>query len=1333
MSLSETRQFLEDLVRRYDPDTDVTEGSRAQTDLIEPILERVGIDPFDEDLDTFVRERIRQMFPTLAITEADDLTDTVIDPLRVLLEPIVREVKLVKLRASLRNIESLSDDEVDSLLGNFFESRRAGGFAIGVVRAYFATPQTVSVTSTSPATTRDGRRFFSTRPQSITADQMQLNQEGTEYYFDINFTAENRGDEYNVEPGEIVSIANLPTATRVKNLRRFRGGSAREGNTDFAARVQRAISDKTLTVERGISATLFENFPALRRLFVVGFRDPEMDRDVVTGGGLGPIPDDDPLGSYFGSASVVDDLDSDLTSPIISAASGNFVTRLGPAGSSPQGWFITLVYDDGTLRCVDARVVQVISNTQIRTDQEIPLSGVTFYAWMLRERKIEVSNIPGGITLPDNADGELEIKKDEVHIGGKTDVYVAGEVEDGTAKIDVLSDEGPVVRGFLASTAGTDVVTVADANPVLPIAPGMSLVLEEGVDAGSYLIILVSGVAPTFSLTLDTAMTGTQSNLAYRIVDEIDVELTDPKVLKVDGPDLLTAAGSDTVTTSSATNFVDATVAIGDTLEVFDEVGGGEFTVTEVGVVSLKVTPVLPRTIVNAAYRVFRRYQAINPPVVRVSGLELLDSAGAPTGTAIPYRDPVLVVSNAFQNEGGGVAFEGLVYAGLVSTTGVTSGSAIPGVGATTLNVEVRDAARAWEPVITTASVTFTAGPLTAAQVASQITTNLTFVAANVRAVALSYGGRDYVGVVADRLITTTAGTALAPLGIAVGETNAQIRGFDPTNKLTMNNVRRTDLLEFTSGNNAGTRGRVITDPSLPSDIAKVGQGPLGPDGTSALYDNLVLRPDVGASARVGRPSVGSSRVFFLAPTSAEFYYSDTLFSASLPSGEASYRPDPENQRILIPAPPRTTLPDAGVTASVGQTLTDSSQNFLLLRVQAGDVLEVLYRPIVGTSPLPTPASIAFTALNNELKLRLDNDPYITVSFPTPLARQDAVDYINERVGTDIASLSSAGNLVLKGPRRIEIDPTSSCITDPSNPLYLAGAFTDTDHPDAGEYIVRSVVSPTVLQLSGSPGNVLSTASVSDTHYRVKRYVQRISSTEMNNNLDASGLYYAEIQMVSTAPGDVNNIGSGVQMAISGHYADGYRLMTENLSTAYSRAEILRAQISPSIILVGSPDSPEEYVQLSQQSVQVSYERSQIADDIQSFCDSDYQRVVVEEILVKHLLPHYVSLNWAYVAGASEAETVRALNDLLDTVEPGEQLEVSDLVNVLRRRGAQSVYTPDSNSSTGRTAPLFLVVYHAKDRTIRGLVVRDFVDSVRTQRFIPDSITVRRVSTGGIR
>jgi hypothetical protein len=1341
MANNDTRQFLQDALVRYDPDIDLSEGSRADTELVQPILQRIGIDPFDDDILTFVRTRVQQSFPNLAITEDDPLTDILLDAMRVLIEPLVREVKLVKLRGSLRNIESLSDDEVEALLANFFISRITGGFSVGVVRVYFATPQSLSLTLTNPATTKAGLRFRPTRPQAITADQMLLNREGSEFYFDVNYTAEKRGDEYNVEPNEIVSVANLPTATRIRNPRRFRGGVPQEGILDFAARAQRSLSDKTLTVERGIISTLTESFPAIRRIFSVGFRDPEMQRDVIKGGSLGPVPGADISGDFFGAGTAVDDFDGDLLTPILDAPGGAFVSRLGPVGAQPEGWFVTVVYTVGaTLVVEDVAVLEVLSSTQVRLDHEFPVtSPAQSVTWMLRQRSLTISDIPGGIVLPDTATGTLEIKKDEVHIGGKTDVYIAGETELATAQIESLTDESPAAKGTNAQTQGLtpgseDIIRINDPSGL--IAPGSSLVLEEGVDAGSYRILeIVSGPSPLY-VRVDTDMTGAQGSLAWKVVDEIDVELTDPKDIKVEGADMVTSAGNQVVTTSSATNFIDANVQPGDVLELFDEDFGGEFAVDEVNAVSLKVSPAPARTFTSVSYRVFRRSEAVDPPLVRVSSMELLDSTGAPSGTVIPYRDPVLALSNAFQNEGSGFVFEGLCLVGLVSDP-EPSGSAAYVVGGQTIDWEVYNPDTIWLDPVNVGTFTFIAGPAkTAAQVVAEINADVLLDLMGVKARVITKLNNDYVGIVTSSHIRFVGGTALSAFGWGAGVRNSMMRSVE--DQFSDAGVRLGDAIEVVEGNSAGILGRIIAGPIVggPSDTVFVGTGPVGPEetsGFSGLFNNVVFNPDVNVLVRIGRASVGSARVFFLGPTAAEFDYRTTRFTASVPEATLLFRPDPENLRIVRPPPPITELPNTGITDNTtpGQ-LTDNDANFLLFGIQLGDLVDVLYVPIVGTGPLPPSGNIAFTGLNNVLRIRLDTDPFITVSFPFPMPRQDVVDFINEQVGEDIASLTSGGNLRLRSSRRIELDPTSTVITHASNPLFLAGAALNTDHPDKGTYIVRTV-SENVLTFSTKTGQQITSGTTADTLYRIRRYVQRISPTEMNLNLDSSGLYYADVQMLSLAPGDIYNITSGVSLEISGVRSDGYRLIVDNPVTSFSRAEVLRAEISRTMLLVGSADDPTEAVQLSQQNVQVTYDRSQLVDEVQSFADSDFQRVICEEILVRHLLPHYVSMTWNYAGGSSEPDMLRAIQDLLDGIEPDEQLEVTDLTNVLRRRSATSVFTPDSSSSTGRTAPFFIVVYHDENRAIHALIVKDYVTTVRTQRYIPDKITLTRITTGGIR
>lgn len=1317
MALSDIKAFLIDLLFRYDPDLDVSEGSRAQSELIDPILARIGGDPFDDDIEAFIRTRVQQVFPNLAITEADEFTDLVIDPMRVLLEPITREIQLVKLRHSLANINRLSDDEVDALMGNFFEARQGGGYATGPVRAYFAAPQTISVTLVHIAQSRGGNRYLVPAPQSITAEQMLLNIDGSEYYFDINYVAENRGAEYNVERGEINSIANLPAVTRVTNLRRFTGGLPRESSADYVARVQRGSSDKTLTTAPGIIAVLHDSFPALRQVFEVGYGDPEMKRDILQGGSVGSIPVADDLGEFFGMGVTVDDLDADDTTPILEAATGNFVSRLGAVGRRPDGWYVTVTYFGSTLGALivrDVQVLEVLSDQRVRIDHEMPLERDII--WALREKKLTISGIPGGIALPDTSLGSLSLPSDSVHVGGKTDIFVAGEVEVSSAQIAGLSDEEPIARGFAAQTqAGEiagDVILLADISSELValIQGGMSLVLSEGSDAGAYRILEV--LTGPNAVRVDAEMTGVQSNLAWKIVDELDVDLIQPKNVLLEGSDLILAAGSDIVLVAGSINFSGAGIRANDVLFVDNDDYGGDFTIVEVTATSLRIDPPAVRALSGVHYVVSRRSEGVQPPVVRIAGLELLDSAGAPNGTVIPYREPVLCLSRAFQNEASGFRYDAPALLGLVSTafTGTFLADGL------TVDWAVYDPSRAWTAPLATGTVTLIDG--TAEVLAAHLSANASLQAQAVRAVALSYGGKSYVGFTSQRYIVATGGTALAALGWAAGSSNAMVRGITSFADLK---VRRGDLIECVSGNNSGRGLRVITEPAASTSGVTVGTGPFGPPGTSAIYDIALLSPDAGGRIRIARPSVGGVRCYFLEPTSIDFAYATTRMRATINGQERVYQPDPENTRILVPPPPSTTLPAAGNLVGSSGYLEDIDGNFLRYGIKEGDLLDILYRPIKSTSTLTAGVDVALSGLT--ISLQLDNDPFILIAFPFAMNPADLVDYINTQVGTIIAAMES-DYLVLKSSRRIELAPDSTALS-----VLFISTLT-TDHPSKGTFIVQSVTTERVYAAFATP---FVTGTVAGTHYRIRRYLQRTSSTEMNVNTDASGLYYADVEAVSVLPGDLHNIGTDVELEITGYRSDGYRLLSKNHALSFSRAEDLHAQISRTILLPGASDNPIDYVQLNLQNVQVNYERSALADEIQSFCSSRFRRVICEDILVRHLTPHYVSLNWRYAGGPAEPEMTRAIVDFLAKVAADTELEVGDLTALLRGKQATSVFTVDAGSPTGRTAPLLLVVRHDEDRRIRASLVRDAVATVRMSTYLPGDVLLKRLSSAGLR
>lgn len=1374
MAQVDLQTFIEELLIRFDPELDLAEGSRAQTEFVEPLMTRIGTDPFDLDLAVFVRERVRQAFPDISIGTTDAFTDLFIDPLRVVLEPIVREIQLVKLRQSLKNVESLGDAEVDALLANFFKTRRGGGYAQGVVRVFFSSPVSQTATIGNPASTRSGLRYFPTTPQQITAEQMLLNISGSEYYWDINYTAERQGDEYNVEPGEVVAVSNMPSTTRITNLRKFRDGTPRETSLEFQARVEGAIGNETLSTAPGIAAVLPENFPELQALKVIGFRDPEMQRDIIRGGGVGAVLEDT-WGTAEGEADLIDDADGDLYTGVIEAADGHFVSRIASAGLVPDTtiWWLTLVYQNPDLGRVvvrDYRVLEVLSETQVVIDAEIPLPvGDPVVYWALRHQVLTISDIPGGIELPEASGGDLEIEDGVVHLGGRTDIYVGGPSTDSSStQLQGLQDETPLARGYRASTtAGSPWVQLLE-YPVPGVGetepPGietlMSLSLDEGTDIGSYLIQSIDRISgPNLLLKLEVAMSGTQSDLSWKIVDDIDVDLIAPKDLKVEGEDLVVVAFSPVVTTTAGTNFVDLGVGVGHLLEIMGDPDlEAVYEITAMTATTLTLAPIPSAATGAGSYRVYRPSDGLDTPVVRVSDVELIDSAGAPNGTRVPHRDPLAVISQGFQNEGNTLAYQGIVKTGLVSSVIPAGGTAVP-VGGLTLWFNVFDPEAIFLGPTTTEVFTFPAAPAspTAQEIVDALNASAGLETLGIRATLLEWANAQYVGIVSQKLIVMGfVGTANPGLGFSQVErlesTNARILSVDTSSSLFDAGVEASDAIEVQDGNARGTY-RVIRGPinrrfasidGAPigfdeADSVLVGWGPLGPQGLMyPLYGLQALRPSVGAAVSIHRPAVGSARFYFSDPTSFELT-PESEITAEYSGQSLGFRPNPDSRRGVQPAPPLTALPgDATTLDDVEDSLENSNVDFLAQGIRPGDILEVLFYTYVGNEILPaSPTTLALTGL--QLKISVDRRAYVTITFPGPMTRDEVVEFLNAQLGATIFDLGGPGPLLglsIAADYQVDILNTEF---EPLTAVVVLGLVPgptgiSNRHPDFGEYVISEVATNTLMLSPYTQySSGFSTAGDLTTRYRIWRYTQRLSSTEMNLQQDETGLYYSDMELLAEGPGNQYNIPADIQMVSAGHLGDGWRLSTTNPVLSFSRAELLRMECSRSMLLVGSSDSPTEYIQLLQKNIQINYERSALVDDIQSFCDSDFNRDVNEDILVRHLLPHYVYLNLMYVGGQPEVTMRRALETYLGTKDPEDDLEVQELLKIMQAQGAQKFWTPSTTAPNNRVPPLFVVVYHTPERQIRGLVVRDRASTGRVQRFIPGNLGLTRVAATSTR
>lgn len=292
-------QLALELASDYDGTLDTSTGSAFRTQFLDPLLTRAGGSPLDVDTETFLEERLTTEIPEVDTSPFSAMRDLVIRAFTLMAEPYRREINGVKISQSLNNYLSMTREEVNALLGNYFTQLREGAKAAGTVRMYFPSPQSIIVTPTTQFSTGSGLNFFPSSVQSISNTQMSFQQDGELYYFDVLVEAENPGTGYNIDAEEISSVVGISGVTRVTNIRKFTSGLAEETKAEGLARTRNSITIRNLITSRGAAFVLPENFPTVDTLQVIGNGDPEMLRDIISGPvGISGIP-----GGYAGKNS----------------------------------------------------------------------------------------------------------------------------------------------------------------------------------------------------------------------------------------------------------------------------------------------------------------------------------------------------------------------------------------------------------------------------------------------------------------------------------------------------------------------------------------------------------------------------------------------------------------------------------------------------------------------------------------------------------------------------------------------------------------------------------------------------------------------------------------------------------------------------------------------------------------------------------------------------------------------------------------------------------------------------------------------------------------------
>lgn len=1348
--LTDLEVFIREAAARYDEQLDVSAGSPFDTRVIQPILQRVGTDPFSVDVQTFILERISQEFPDMTAREGDAITDLLVKPLVLLLEPLVRENARIKQSLSFRSPELLTTEEADDLGGNLFSERETGDRSRGTARVYFTTPQNLSITPSNFCRDKNGLRFFPDATQSIRAEEMLLNVEGTRYYFDFTVVAEDAGEQYNIEPGTLVSIQGVPSSVQITNKRRFRFGAPAETAIEFVDRAKQELTERSLVTERGISAVLPKAFPDITRLAVVGFRDPEMLRDVVTGGSLGPIE----AGGM--SATPISDGEGRLrsrrvtipTSELPGTPPMGFTTLIGPAGPV-KGWVLTLFrgLPPGSVPTTrDYTVRAVVNDYTLDLEEQLldvtTSSVLTTGPWMLRRKLVELSKIPGGIVFPEGTTGTTSVVPDEVHIGGCTDVYLRGtELDTATLAITNVTDEKPVLSGLLGHTLISPPGTIFLEDLVLGTTyeegDDTYLALEEAARLG-YGLRLLTGPAGTYSIVSVVQTVGSSPSILLRdlatinltgirwqLLDKIDVDLVEPKVTKTSGSDAQTTAGNTTVETYASTSLSLFGVANQDTFRILNGPDAGDYTIQSVTgpfYTQLVLDRAPTRSTSNLSYVIFTANLdgGIQRPMVRVSGVDLLDGTGQPVGTKIPYGAPVGALSEAFANTGVGVKVQ--TSDGRLGVVGVA-----PLAGATTgldsLALTFRHSISTDNPYIggTVVIATFSGSPLSVFQIVAQINAAAGFPIAvltkDYRLGLLPHNGTTSV------LAADNSSTVLTKLfGSASFEASSRsirsalvpdwtVSSISPPIEATL------DVVDIISGNQIGARN----EPVAGATELLVG---LGED----------LEPEANVYLRVGSRSIGTAKLFFLEPTSVEVTEKTTFYTELSDGQRLVFRPDPTNYSQRVPALPAGAKPKDGVALSSSTWrsggATSGAVDFLRQGILAGDKLVVDYIPLIGTAVLadPVPALDGLT-----LVISAEGKPEQTITFvhdssaiaATSVTRQGVADQINNRVGRKIAKISSAGKLEIEADFSLTLKTTGTANT--ALGFALSTEITN-DSPNAGTYVVTSLdpVNTRVLTLNTTSlvltfsGDKATYSDPARQQFKVLRpQMQRISVTEMSSQVGPAGLYYFTVQLVSDGTGDVYNIPRSTVLKVDGYRADGYTLETDNKELTFSTAEDVRMVLSRSILPVGVNDDPQNAIQLSGQNIQLSYERSGLVSSVQAFIESEAERVINNSPLARHLIPHFVRFSMSYVGTVKEADLIPEVTTMIESLLPSDFLESSDIQGAATQAGATSISNP---------LDLFAIVYDV-DRTVSMQYSQDRLNTGRLAAFIADELLITRATT----
>ena len=242
-----------------------------------------------EMLRSYITNEFRRNHGLVDATPESPVGNLLINPLVDIFTPFLSLLSEIENSNDLTKANEMTIEHLNRIgFGNYFVMRHAGEAAEATLTLSFTNlplDQSLTIPLGIEFQSTNGLRFRTVGTHTFSP--MDIKSRYNPYYLtydvDIPVRAIEFGSQYNVAEGQINTLVtkfnkNLQV---IKNRTAATGGADEESNVDYAARIRNSYLSRNLGTNLGYKAYLFNAYPEIQDIYVSGYRDKYMTRDVA--------------------------------------------------------------------------------------------------------------------------------------------------------------------------------------------------------------------------------------------------------------------------------------------------------------------------------------------------------------------------------------------------------------------------------------------------------------------------------------------------------------------------------------------------------------------------------------------------------------------------------------------------------------------------------------------------------------------------------------------------------------------------------------------------------------------------------------------------------------------------------------------------------------------------------------------------------------------------------------------------------------------------------------------------------------------------------------------